>query len=406
MLGGAVNIIPKTGYGNYLDASYSYGSFNTHRAALSTHWTRAPSGLFVDVQGFYNYSNNNYEVWGPGVELANPETGRAEEIRTERFHDAYRSASAKLEVGLRNKSWADLLKLSFLFADNDNELQHGATMASVIGEATRAETSYAPSIQYRKDDFLLPGLHLNGYASLSFLTSVTVDTSSRRYNWQGEVVDVQPTLSEMGAGGNGKSLLTLNSVNGFYQAQLAYALTSYQTLGFNYTFDDTRRNGTDPYISDRTASFKEPQRVTKQVASLSYELETFEQQLVHTAWVKHYSFGANTVDERYITDSLGRRPVAFPLDSDSQHLGYGYAAKYTLNPRHLLKASVEQAYRLPDADEILGDGLFIRNNPNLRPEQSLNVNLGWMASQLALGKEGNLSFEPTLFYRDTRDLIL
>ena len=406
VLGGAVNIIPKTGYGNYLDASYSYGSFNTHRTALSTHWTHAPSGLFVNLQGFYNYSDNNYAVWGAGVQVANPETGRAEEIRTERFHDAYRSASAKLEVGLENQAWADLLKLSFLYADNHNELQHGATMASVIGEATRAETSYTPSLQYQKDDFLLPGLHLNGYASLSFLTSVTIDTSSRTYDWRGEVVDRQPTGSELGAGRNGKSRLTLSSRNGFYQAQLSYALAPYQTLGFNYTLDDTERDGTDPFISDRTASFREPQRVTKQIASLSYELETFGQQLVHTAWAKHYSFAASTVDERYITDSLGRRPVAFPLDNDSQHLGYGYAAKYTLNPRHLLKASVERAYRLPDADEILGDGLFVRSNPELRPEQSLNVNLGWMASQLSLGREAKLSWEPTLFYRDTRDLIL
>ena len=405
-LGGAVNIISKAGYQNYIDASYSIGSFNTHRASLAAHWANPADGFFADLQGFYNYSDNNYEVWGPGVEVANPETGRAEGIRTERFHDAYRSASVKAEVGLREKSWADQLKLGFLFADNFNELQHGATMASVIGEATRTEESWAPSLQYQKNNFLFERMEVNLFSSYSYLESITIDTSSRIYNWLGQVIDERPTNSEMGGGRNGKSLLTLRTHNFFNQAIINYNLSPVQKFTLTYTLDDTERSGSDPLISNRTASFKEPQRLTKQVAAFSFETKAFNEKWDHTLWVKNYNFDVSTVDEKFITDSLGYRPVAFPIDDQLNSTGFGYASKYSFNDRHLVKLSIERAFRLPDPDEILGDALFIRNNPQLRPEESINLNLSWMAKGLSLGSSGSLSLEPSFFYRNTQDLIL
>jgi outer membrane cobalamin receptor len=405
-LGGAINIITKTGFENYVDASYSLGSFNTHRAALATHLTNPDHGLFLDFQGFYNYSDNNYEVWGPGVEVANPQTGRAEEIRTERFHDAYRSVSIKAEAGIRHRSWANQLKLGVLFADNFNELQHGATMAAVIGEAVRSEKSVAPSLQYHKAGFLTDRLDLNFFASYSYLTSVTTDTSSRIYNWRGEVIDERPNNSEMGGGRNGKSLLTLSTHNLFNQAALSYQLSPAQTLSLTHTLDDTKRSGSDPYISDRTASFKEPQEITKHITALAYQVKAIDDKWDNTLWVKNYDFGVSTVDEQYITDSLGYRPEAFPISDQLNSTGFGYATKYTFNPRHLVKLSAERAFRLPDPDEVLGDGLFVKNNPQLQPEESINLNASWLANRIPLGRESHLSFEPAFFYRYTRNLIL
>ncbi|RYE16642.1 MAG: hypothetical protein EOP51_25420, partial [Sphingobacteriales bacterium] len=55
-LGGAVNIITDQHTRKYLDASVSYGSFNTSRAALSGRYTDAKTGLVFDFNGFNNYS--------------------------------------------------------------------------------------------------------------------------------------------------------------------------------------------------------------------------------------------------------------------------------------------------------------------------------------------------------------
>jgi len=127
-LGGAVNIITNQG-ANFLDASYSAGSFNTHRASVNGAFTRPESGFTFRGNINYNYSDNDYKVWVP-IREGNNIVDTAE---VERFHDRYRSASAKIETGLVNRKFADQLLLGELAATNDKQVQHGATKTSGHG---------------------------------------------------------------------------------------------------------------------------------------------------------------------------------------------------------------------------------------------------------------------------------
>ena len=63
-LGGAVNIITRR-EANYLDASYSVGSFNTHRVSVNHAYTHGKSGFTIRTHLFYNYSDNSYKVFVP-----------------------------------------------------------------------------------------------------------------------------------------------------------------------------------------------------------------------------------------------------------------------------------------------------------------------------------------------------
>ncbi|WP_339676873.1 TonB-dependent receptor [Cyclobacterium marinum] len=404
-LGGVVNIITKTSYESFVDASYSLGSFNTHRAALSSRWVSSDKKWYIDAQGFYNYSDNDYKVWGQGVEVSDPETGRVVEIKTKRFHDSYVSYSGRMEMGLQNQTWVDLLKFNFLYAGNDNEIQHGATMPEVYGEATREESTFSPSLYYRKQDILFQNLDFTGFSSISTLKSITSDTSSRRYNWLGEVIDTQATNSEMGSGRNGKSLLSLHSTSQFHQGNLKYSFSQNQYFNLNYTFDRVSRSGEDPMESTRTASFVAAQKISKQVASLAYGIELPDQNLENMVWLKYYGFNGSSVAEKYVNDSLGFKLVTTPVHSFANQLGYGLAMKYQINNKHLLKFSAEKSIRIPDADELLGDGLFVSVNPNLKPESSLNANVSLLLKELQIYKYGSFSLEPSLFWRDVSNLI-
>jgi len=404
-LGGVIQLISRKSLQKYLDVSYSGGSFNTHRLSLSSYWSNR-NGMFIDAQGFFNTSANNYKVWGKGVEVANPLTGRAEPLVARRFHDAYQSASAKLEWGWKEKRWVDVFSLALLYTKSDKELQHGATMAAVIGEANRADQGYSAVLKYRKNNLLEGRLDVNFFSVFSYLETIVVDTSSRIYNWRGDVIDERPNNSEMGAGSNGKSLLTLQNYSNFTQGIVHFRPKEPHQVTLSLSSDYLLRNGNDPFISNRTASSREQQNMWKQVAALSYQLKMLNGKLQQNAWLKFYGLQVGTVQETYITDSLGYRPVTNPIQSSMNNFGYGYAIRYQFKPKHLLKMTIEQAYRLPDPDEILGDGLFTRNNPDLIPEKSFNVNIGWLSSKIEAGKNGFLSFEPSLFYRNTTDLIL
>jgi len=404
-LGGVINLVTKSSYESYLDASYSFGSFNTHRAALSGRWISPDNKWYIDAQGFYNYSDNDYYVWGEGVEIADPQTGRTIQIKTRRFHDKYESVSGKLEAGIQGRTWADVFKVNFLYAENENDIQTGATMPNVFGEAAQSGSTYAPTLYYLKNDLFFNGLDFQAFSSVSWLENHVTDTSSRRYNWLGQVIDTQPTNSEMGSGGAGKSLLTLHTTSQFHQANVRYSLNDQQELNFNYTFDHASRTGEDPMQSGRTVSFKEPQKLTKQVASFAYGFRLFNEKMENTAWVKYYGFSASSVDEEYVSDSLGYRPVTFPVTAESGDVGYGLAFKFHLINHHLLKVSAERSIRIPDPDEMLGDGLFVLVSPDLKPEESINLNVSWLATSLPMGRDGFLTFEPSFFWRDVSNLI-
>src|SRR5690606_2955989 len=121
-----------------------------------------------------------YDVWVP-IRQGNTIVDTAE---VERFHDRYRSASAKIETGLVNKKYADQLLLSVLAAADDKEVQHGATMNSVYGGIVRNSESIIPALKYSKKDLLLPGLDVNLYGAYNITKSEVIDTlRGVTYNW-------------------------------------------------------------------------------------------------------------------------------------------------------------------------------------------------------------------------------
>ena len=67
-LGGAVNIVSRRN-ANYLDANYSIGSFNTHKASVNGAYTDMKTGFTLRGNLFFNYSKNDYKVFAPIVDL-------------------------------------------------------------------------------------------------------------------------------------------------------------------------------------------------------------------------------------------------------------------------------------------------------------------------------------------------
>lgn len=61
-LGGGLNMVTKKPYGRYGEASYEVASFNTHRASLNLFYQDTTRHFFVGGEGFFNHSDNNYEV--------------------------------------------------------------------------------------------------------------------------------------------------------------------------------------------------------------------------------------------------------------------------------------------------------------------------------------------------------
>lgn len=178
-LGGAVNIVSRKD-ANYLDATYSFGSFNTHKVSVNGAYTHLKTGFTVRANAFYNYSDNDYKVFVPIIDLATNK--KIDERWVKRFNDAYRSGGIRLETGITNKPYADYLLAGIILSKNDKDVQTGATMDAVYGGVKMKSESVIPSIRYKKDDLFLDGLSLSLYGTYNSVNTFNVDTIARRYN--------------------------------------------------------------------------------------------------------------------------------------------------------------------------------------------------------------------------------
>ncbi|MEP2023583.1 TonB-dependent receptor plug domain-containing protein, partial [Reichenbachiella sp.] len=201
-LGGSINIITDTRPISYLDASYSFGSFNTHTAALNGQWHHANTGLTLRVKSFYNHSDNDYPI---DINLLDIESGKLDEETTEikRFHDAYTSKMAWIEAGVMNKPYADELMIGTVVSDNYKELQQNPYATGVssfpVGEAFSASIINIYNLSYRKKNLFIQNLNVRGYGVYLKASEEYRDVSPHRYDWFGNYEpDVHPTTGELG----------------------------------------------------------------------------------------------------------------------------------------------------------------------------------------------------------------
>ncbi|MFD1145453.1 carboxypeptidase regulatory-like domain-containing protein [Larkinella insperata] len=400
-LGGAVNLITRRDVGSYLDATYSFGSFGTHRGALSGRWRQAKTGFTTNAQLFYNASKNNYPVWGPTIEIAGPDGRPLPDVgRLRRFNDDYQSANARLEAGFTNVRWADRLLLALTVTDLERGIQTGRTMAFVYGEVRYRERLVMPSLTFAKNDFFIKGLNVDAFASLNSLQGTTVDTSSRKYNWRGEVI-ANNVRGELGGIRAQRSLYTFNDRTALAGLNVTYQPADGHRFTLNALHNQTRRTGSDALaIADWTIPFRLPQQLGKQIVGLSYEQERLAGRLTNTIFMKYYRYAAQA--NAYDYNGGAQRELLVNRQQQAVW-GFGLASTYQLHARTRLKLSAESATRLPDALELLGDGNTILNAPGLRPEQSLNANAG---VQHRIGRASHTwNIATGLFFRHTNNLI-
>lgn len=388
-LGGAVNIVSRKD-ANYIDASYSVGSFNTHKVSLNGAYTDAKSGFTFRANAFYNFSDNDYKVLVPIIDL---ETNKKEEERwVRRFNDGYWAAGARIEAGITNKPYADYLLFGLIASKNDNNLQTGATMDAVYGGVTQQSESLIPSIRYKKEDLFVDGLSLSLYGTYGIVNSYNTDTLARRYNWLGQYV---PTTSA------GEGFLTDSRIaNREWQgnANLNYVINSHQSVTLNHVISSMERTINDKAKPD-DAMNNIPQNLTKNITGLGWQ-------------IRYSRWNANVFTKLYhLNSSTYKRLDEFTenarwekVNDTKLNVGYGAAFTYHILPSLQAKLSYEQAYRLPDALEMFGDGLIQQRNPDLKPESSRNLNLGLSYDQ-RFGMH-RISSEANLIYRNTQDFIL
>lgn len=396
-LGGVINIVTNKQKRNwFLDASYSYGSFNTHKSYVNFGQSFR-NGLTYEINAYQNYSDNNYYInnW---VEEFNHEnnTSVSDESniqRVKRFNDTFHNEAVIGKIGVTGKSWADRLMFNVAYSHFYKEIQNGVYQEIVFGEKHRHGYSIVPSVEYRKQNLFTKGLDVTVTANYNHNLTTNVDTAMYKYNWLGD------RIPRSTAGEQNHQFSEQINTNWNTTLTAVYRLGKMHSFTFNNVFSTFRRTGRSLIEKNSVLEdYDEPTKSRKNIAGLSYRLMPSEKWNL-SVFGKHY----NSYSEGKVQLSDNNVGSDTRVSQSVSSFGYGAAGTYFLGKAIQLKLSYEKALRMPSTQELFGDGDLEAGKADLKPERSDNMNLSASYNK-QLGKHG-LYVEGGVIYRNTQDYI-
>lgn len=417
-LGGAINIVLHKTAKTNLNASVSYGSFNTLQTSVNGLYRFDKSGFTIKASLFHNSSDNDYKVWGGQVKHIEVD-GSQTPITARRFNDAYRSTGGMAQIGYTNVKWADQFLIGVTGSDDYKEVQHGAFMTILPYKGRYLESdALLGSLTYQKKNLFTEGFDVNINGLYGKRNRFVSDTVSQAYTWLGvkmqreqfnedgtvTIVDHKYTWGSQQEGG--PTLLHINRDVASIRTGMSYAFNENHKVLVNHVYSGIKRKDTDALESVLENTFEGTRDLDKNIFSLTYELNALEDKLKTSLFGKYYQQKTTSVDPAIETDNNGNSVIVDEvISSNKKHDGYGLAISYEIKPNITILTSAEKAVRLPSETEVFGDdGDNVIANSSIKPEQSNNFNLGFRFGSFNF-KKHDFSISTNLFTRNLKDRI-
>ena len=399
-LGGGINIIPKKPGKTYVDVSYQYGSFNTHRPSVNLFFLNK-SDIFFGSNVFYNYSDNDYKIDAHDL---NEEARRAENIiEVRRFHNRYEATYGDFYFGLKNKKWADEFKVTAMYNDVHTEIQTPVIFSPVkpFGEVTGGEHGFNLLMDYKlssADD----RLSVKVKAGYGEYTQEVNDSTRFFYNWFGERLN---TPNSNGAELSNNPLdLALDREVLLGRFTSSYKIGSHKLTISNLLIRQDRKGRNELIVDAGNDPLAFPSFLSQNYAGLEWKASWLQEKLETVTTYKNYQLNAEATSLEDLFPDENDDGFEARSASNNYH-GANAAIKYSFNSNFFIRSSFEYAYRLPEEEELFGNLVTIRSNINLRPEQSDNINLGLFYRTYLFGNMP-IAVELNGFYRYQRDRIV
>ncbi len=384
-LGSAINVILKHREYSYIDGNIALQSFGTVNGGIILKKTFEKPGIEFGVGAFLNKSDNNYLMQSPFQP----------DLKVRRDHDYYRNVLIGSAIKF-HKLWFDEIEIEGAYIDYSRELQG---IQRNIQEITTTSSVKVIAANLEKDEFLLKNLKFKSHNVLADFAATMVDTSAYTYNWDGSKVKSIIGKGELGVGPN--NLIT-KQLEFRSRQNFNYAFNKNLSLNLNDAF---RRGFSDPKddVANKFAgrnNYNWPADLTNNVLGLTFEAKNRNNKLMASASVKHYYSLVNG----YNTNLYLQKDPDLVTATFSK-LGYNAGIRYNLSPDFFLKASHERALRLPNNQELFGDGALITPAITLRPEVAYNYNFGLVLDKFRYPSGNRFQIEWNAFLMHVSDLI-
>lgn len=385
-LGGAVNIVTKEFSTDYLDASYELGSYQTHKGSVFSRKNFPKSGILLGAGGYYTSAKNDYSFRVP----------ERENLLVKRDHDRFRSYMLKGKVAF-TKLWFDEISTEFGYYNRFNEIQG---VLKNIQHAENKSGMFMLESKLIKSGMLNNRLNFESHFSLSHTTNNFVDTARVNHDFEGNIYPSPNGQGETGDvphNSNDKSLEINERIN------LDYKLSTNHSLNLNTLINYARRQPSDD-IASQHAGFiigGFPSKKTSIVSGLTWEAKLFGRKLTNMFSAKYFHLHSE------IEDLTSYEMIEAPKkkSNTTSQIGWIEAMKYEPFRGFHLKVSYQRAIRLPNSQELFGDGIITFPAAGLKPEKSHNFNLGFLIDKNDVLGLSRLQFEVNGFYMQVSDMI-
>jgi len=385
-LGGAVNIVTKEFSTDYLDASYELGSYQTHKGSVFSRKNFPKSGILLGAGGYYTSAKNDYSFRVP----------ERENLLVKRDHDRFRSYMLKGKVAF-TKLWFDEISTEFGYYNRFNEIQG---VLKNIQHAENKSSMLMLENKLIKSGILNNRLNFESHFSLSHTTNNFVDTARVNHDFEGNIYPSPNGQGETGDvphNSNDKGLEINERIN------LDYKLSTNHSLNLNTLINYAQRQPNDD-IASQHAGFiigGFPSKKTSIVSGLTWEAKLFGRKLTNMFSAKYFHLHSE------IEDLTSYEMIEAPKkkSNTTSQIGWIEAMKYEPFRGFHLKVSYQRAIRLPNSQELFGDGIITFPAAGLKPEKSHNFNLGFLIDKNDVLGLSRLQFEVNGFYMQVSDMI-
>ena len=385
-LGGAVNIVTKEFSTDYLDASYELGSYQTHKGSVFSRKNFPKSGILLGAGGYYTSAKNDYSFRVP----------ERENLLVKRDHDRFRSYMLKGKVAFM-KLWFDEISTEFGYYNRFNEIQG---VLKNIQHAENKSSMLMLENKLIKSGILNNRLNFESHFSLSHTTNNFVDTARVNHDFEGNIYPSPNGQGETGDvphNSNDKGLEINERIN------LDYKLSTNHSLNLNTLINYAQRQPKDD-IASQHAGFiigGFPSKKTSIVSGLTWEAKLFGRKLTNMFSAKYFHLHSE------IEDLTSYEMIEAPKkkSNTTSQIGWIESMKYEPFRGFHLKVSYQRAIRLPNSQELFGDGIITFPAAGLKPEKSHNFNLGFLIDKNDVLGLSRLQFEVNGFYMQVSDMI-
>ena len=385
-LGGAINIVTKEFSTDYLDASYEFGSYQTHKGSVFSRKNFPKSGILIGMGGYYTTAKNDYSFRVP----------ERENLLVKRDHDRFQSYMLKGKIAF-TKLWFDEISTEFGYYNRFNEIQG---ILKNIQHAKNQSGMFMLENKLIKSGILNDRLNLESHLSLSHMTNNFVDIAQVNYDFEGNIYPSPNGMGETGEvphNSNDKSLEINERIN------FDYKLSANQSLNLNTLINYAQRQPNDE-IASQHAGFVIggfPSKKTSVISGLTWDTKLFDRKLTNMFSAKYFHLHSE------IEDLTSYEMIEAPQkkNNTTSQIGWIEAMKYEAFRGFHLKASYQRAIRLPNSQELFGDGIITFPAAGLKPEKSHNFNLGFLIDKNDILGLSRLQFEVNGFYMQISDMI-